>query len=281
MIDDHYDRQLETVMTNVVDDAVEIYEPLNAKISAILNSSNDFDTAQQSIAQLDTKEFQEAFSIHILNALELGNALGRSIITKKDESLSGENSVAAKDESLEWFVCADGPVSISFNIIPKAALEYLQQKSLQLAGVESEAVKAAVKAKIEEAIKSGQTVSDFRKEIDSMFDSLGITKLSKQHIDLVYRMNTFAAYSIGQANQVADMIDRFPLAYFSPIHDSRSRHIPLEGYYPSDIVPLSPIDYNCRCGIRYVHVSQITGNEVPFYSAVPRPDLVKFDQRNS
>jgi hypothetical protein len=171
-------------------------------------------------------------------------------------------------------------VSISFNIIPKAALEYLQQKSIKLSGVESQEVLAAVKAKIEEAMNNGTTIFDFRKEIDSIFDSIGITKLSPQRIDLVYRMNTFAAYSVGQANQVADMLDKFPLAYLSAIHDSRARdtHIENEGYYKSNSVPLPPYDYNCRCGVRYIHISQVTGNERVF-AAPPRPDAIVFNQR--
>lgn len=201
---------------------------------------------------------------------------------KKDLTLSSSKGIIAKDESLDWFVCGDGPVSISFDIIPKAALEYLQNKSIELAGVESKEILVAVKAKIEEAIKNGVTISDFRKEIDSMFDSIGITKLSTQRIDLVYRMNTFAAYNIGQANQVSDMLDKFPMAYLSAIHDGHARlsHRENEGYYKSDSVPLPPYDYNCRCGVRYIHISQITGNEQPFYEMPPRPDAIVFDQRD-
>jgi uncharacterized protein with gpF-like domain len=158
-------------------------------------------------------------------------------------------------------------------------LEYLDQKALKISGVEQKEMLESIKQQLIQAINDGKSFTDLKSEIDKLFDSAGVTKLSYKHIQLVFRMNTFAAYSIGQAQKVSDMIDRFPLAYFSSIHDNRSRHIRLEGYYKTDSVPLPPIDYNCRCGVRYIHVSQVSGKEIVF-EFPPAPELIVFDQRS-
>jgi len=244
-----------------------------------LLTSGDLNAAIQSLKPLDLSDFKSKFAEHILNALEVGTALGRSLIVKKSEHF-GE-SVVAKNVASDWFICGKGPVSVSFDIVPKAALEYLQQKSIELSGEESKYVLDGVKNRLEAAMKEGKTVEDFRNEINSMFDSLGVTRLSQQRIDLVFRMNTFAAYNVGKMNQVSDMLDRFPLAYLSAIHDSHAReaHKDNEGYYKSDKVPIPPYDYNCRCSVRYIHISQLTGEE-KVYDTPPYPDAIVFNQRS-
>jgi hypothetical protein len=136
-----------------------------------------------------------------------------------------------------------------------------------------------VRDKIADAIEKKMTFAEFETDVDSIFNAFGVTPLSPRHVELVFRMNVFSAYNNGMAQQVAAMPGRFPIAFFSPIMDNRSRHIPLRGYYPAEIIPIPAIDYNCRCSTRYIHVSQVTGQETPFYNEVPRPDLVKFDQR--
>jgi hypothetical protein len=170
-------------------------------------------------------------------------------------------------------------VQISFNVTSKEVLDYLREKSIKIAGVEQKELLESIKQELIKAVEDGKSFDELKSNIDALFDSAGVTKLSYSHIQLVFRMNTFSAYSVGQAQKVADMTDQFPLAYFSPIHDGRSRHLPLEGYYNTDSIPLPPVDYNCRCGVRYIHTSQITGNEV-VYETPPAPELIVFDQRN-
>lgn len=193
--------------------------------------------------------------------------------------LSGDDYTAARSFGDEWLVC-DDIVQVSFDIIPRDILDLLKQKSIKIGDTENEDLRNFVRLKIEETIRGRRTFDEWHSEIDGLFDSFGITRLTPHHAELVFRMNIFSVYSQGMAQQRAEMPDRFPIAYFSPIRDGRSRHIPLAGYYPADKVPLSPIDYGCRCSERYIHKSQVTGNETPFYEEVPQPDLVVFDQRN-
>jgi hypothetical protein len=218
-------------------------------------------------------------SEHLLRSLSTADALGRSLVVRKDEVFSGDEYVAAKDYG-EWFVCDDGPVSVSFDIIPQWALEILKKRSISIAGIESDELKNAVRDILVRSIEEGKTFKEFGLQVDLLFDSYGVDRIDIKHLQTVFRTNIFAVYSIAKYEQVKEMQDRFPLIYFSAIHDSKSRHIPLEGYYKIGSAPLAPVDYNCRCSDRYIHISEITGNEVVFES-IPRPDLIRFDQRDS
>jgi len=279
-MDVHYEKRLEVLTQNAISDALSIYQPLIYELKKTIRSAGDLFAAKKSIEALHhDPEFIKSISTHLLESLETGEALGRSLIIKKDDVAGSGNAVSARDFSLDWIALDDGPVNISFDVVPEAALELLKNKSLTLSGVENQEILDAVRDKIADAIENKMTFAEFEADIDSIFDAFGVTKLSPRHVELVFRMNVFSAYNNGMAQQVSEMADRFPLAFFSPIMDNRSRHIPLRGYYPADIVPMPPIDYNCRCSVRYVHVSQITGQEAPMYLEVPRPDLVKFDQR--
>lgn len=261
-------------------DAIPIYQPVINGLIDTIRTSGDLAKAKKAIEALHPdSDFIKSLSKHILDCLVTGEALGRSLIVRKDASMSTDASISGKDSSLEWTALDDEPVNIAFDVIPEAALELLRQKSLSISGVEDQELRDAVRDKIAEAIEKGMTFDEFEAGMDSIFDSYGVTRLSPHHVELVFRMNVFSAYNKGMAQEISEMSDRFPLAYFSPIHDSRSRHIPLQGYYPTDTIPIPPIDYNCRCSVRYIHVSQITGNEEPQYVVPPRPDLIKFDQR--
>jgi hypothetical protein len=280
-VDDVYFNRIEDVVHNAIEEAGPVYQPLIEEISKAIQSSNDLQGARSAVEKVGPPmAFAQEFSDLMFNVLETCEAFGRSIIVRRDEAMN-PRPIVSKLVSDDWFVCDDGVVKVDFNIIPKDALEILRQKSLRLAGVESDELKKAVKEAIVQAIEKGQTKAEFEATIDQLFDRCGVTRLSSQRIDLVYRMNAFSAYSIGQAKQAASMSDRFPKAFYSAIHDSRSRHIPLEGYYDAEKVPLPPIDYNCRCTVIYKHVSQLTGDEKPFFEEPPRPDLIVFDQRKS
>ena len=278
-------QHLETITLNAAKRALPIYTEITKGIKKLLDSSEDKNTFFHLLDKHLPLQQVIDMSQLLFDMLQTANALGRSQIIALDKDLSARHNMTAKiSQKLRWFVCdngdADGPVNISFDVIPKEALDYLKKKSIKIAGVELNELNEAVKAKLIEAIEKGGTFQDFKDQVDSVFDSYGVTELSDQHIELVYRMNIFSAYSIGQAQQVSGMIDRFPLAYYSPVHDSRSRHLPLEGYYKTESVPIPPVDYNCRCGVRYIHISQVTGKE-DVYESWPDPALVKFDQRDS
>lgn len=245
------------ITENAVQDAVGIYSDFREQLVWQLEESRSLENAKILLQSYLDNSFLERLSKQVQEAVQTAEAVGRSVIAEKDRAAG--NTVTAKDKSLSWFLCDDGVVRVSFDLIPKEALDYIRYKSLTIAGVEHGKLLNAVKAAIESAIRDGKTVREFRSEVDQIFDSFGIDRLSSRHIDTVFRTNIFTSYSIGSQAQVDQMRDRFPLWRYSAIRDSRTRpdHRDLDGrIFRVGEGPVPPIDYNCRCTAIYIHVSQ-------------------------
>lgn len=276
---------MDTIAGNAINEAVNIYEPFISDIKDLVKASSDSNTAGVVLDSFISKTFLKRFSNHIQDSLESGDALGRSLIVEKNRLLSEKANIAPRNffigetnltaAAIQWFALGNEVVKISFDLIPKEAIDYLRKKALTIAGVEHQQLIDFVKQKLAETLESGKSFNDFRVEIDQLFDSYGVTRLSQHHIETVFQANIFSSYTAGQLSQVQSMVDRFPLYNYSAIHDERSRHLALEGIYRVGNGPLPPVDFGCRCTIIFIHVSQITGQEK--IRETWNRDLVKFE----
>ncbi|MDX2129958.1 MAG: phage minor head protein [Chloroherpetonaceae bacterium] len=87
--------------------------------------------------------------------------------------------------------------------------------------------------------------------VNQEFDKAGVTRLSKWHLDVVYRTNTAIAYSGGQTARYGQLKSEFPFWRYSAIKDRRTRpsHRRLDGkiFKNGDFRFWPPLGYNCRC----------------------------------
>lgn len=275
---------MDTIAGNAITEAVDIYKPFISDIKGLVKASSDSNTVGFVLDSFISKTFLKRLSNHIQDSLESGDALGRSLIVEKNRLLSekakiahgvffvGEKLTAA---AIQWFALGNEVVKISFDLIPKEAIDYLRKKALTIAGIEHQQLIDFVKQKLAETLEAGKSFNYFKAEIDQLFDSYGVTKLSQHHIETVFQVNVFSSYTAGQLSQVQSMSDRFPLYNYSAIHDERSRHLALEGIYRVGNGPLPPVDFGCRCTIIFLHISQITGQEK--IRETWNRDLVKFE----
>lgn len=214
-----------------------------------------------------------------MSAIETADAIGRSLIVQKDRNHA--NRTLATEFS-NWFVCEDNIVSISFDLIPKDVLEYIRYKSVTISGVEDAELLEAVKEKVRRAIEEGTDFKDFKREVNQIFDSYGVTRIAHNHLQTVFRTNVFSAYAIGQLEQVKLMRDRFPLWRFMAIKDNRTRplHRELDGkVFRVGEGPIPPIDFNCRCTAQYLHESEAAGLEPDAWTSNNK--VVRFDVREA
>jgi hypothetical protein len=280
-MNDDYTKRLDVIADNGIRETEPSCKRMVTDLKPLVTYASSESQFKKMLAKYSPTESLQHLALNIYDVLHTANALGRSNIVESDRIHSAAAKIAAKSmPEMLWIVCDDGPLKISFELVPQEALKVLRKKSIQLAGVTNEELKKSVIDALVKSAENGESFANWKMDVDAAFEKYGIDNLSSMHLQTVFRTNIFAGYSVGQWNQVQEMSDRFPLARFCPIHDSKSRHLPLEGYYPSKIIPLTPIDYNCRCGNQYLHISQITGNEQPMYSEIPRPDLVEFNQRD-
>lgn len=250
MNENAYVKQLMVVEENAISEAVPAYESLIAEVRAVIFNSDSLNSATQRLDAFkpSLNSVQTLFE-SVFDVLQTSEAIGRSLVIRKDE--------ISVPSTAKWVFGAGKTVQVSFDLIPKQALEYLRYKALTIAGVESGEILLAAKEALIRAVQEGKTFEEFRAEMDAIFDAHGVTRLNQKHIETIFRTNIFAAYSIGQTQQALEMQDRFPLWRFSAIHDGRSRHLALEAVYRIGEGPLPPVDFNCRCTAQYLHVSQV------------------------
>lgn len=220
----------------------------------------------------------------LADAIETSEALGRSVIVRRDAELSVDSSSGLVVGSFQWFLCDDNAVRISYDLIPDDVLKYIRFKALTIAGVEDGTLLQAVKDQIERSIRDGKDFLDFKGEVNRIFESAGVTKLSHNHLQTVFRTNIFSSYSVAQLAQVDSMRDRFPVWRYVAIKDNRTRplHRELDGrIFRVGEGPIPPIDYNCRCVAQYLHTTEVQNQGLVAQDWSGNPQVVRFNTRGA
>jgi SPP1 gp7 family putative phage head morphogenesis protein len=233
-------------------------------------------------------------SDHLSASIETADAIGRSLIVQKDASFSlaakqlpGNFIVGSRRVNVAastWFVCDDKVVRISYDLIPENVSAYIRFKALTIAGVEDGRLLEEVKRQIQRAIAEGIDFKEFKSKVNTIFDTYGVTKVSHNHLQTVFRTNVFAAYSLGQLNQVKGMPDRFPMWRYMAIKDNRTRasHLELnEKLFKVGEGPIPPIDYGCRCTAQYVHVTEVVRGGLKAQGWTKNKKLEQLDMKKS
>jgi SPP1 gp7 family putative phage head morphogenesis protein len=269
--DDAYTARAETIVERTIERAFPLYADLRQHLLGLIRSATDYDRARELLEDhgADVKFIKENAEL-LFESLATIDATGRSFVVEKDRFFSqGARRPAAGFQmagvivdylDLGWFACADNIVRISFDLIPRTAVEYLRKKSLTIAGIENDELLKAVQARLVLAAKEGKTYSEFETEVDQVFESFGVEPLRARHIQTVFRTNLYSAYSIGQLEQVSLMKESFPLWRYVAVLDSATRpdHRALNGkIFRVGDGPYPPIDYNCRCSAQHLHELEV------------------------
>jgi len=105
------------------------------------------------------------------------------------------------------------------------------------------------------AIDSGLSLSDWKDEIDSIFENYGITPLSPHHIETVFRTNLSSVYSQASFDAMTEDPNTEALQYIAVMDDRvRDEHAALNEFIARVDDPIwntikVPNGYNCRCSI--------------------------------
>jgi len=73
-----------------------------------------------------------------------------------------------------------------------------------VAGLEDDRLLEAARQGIEDALKSGGTLTDFKKSMDAAFSAAGVDPLDPWHLETVFRTNLGQAYNAGAKAQGLD-----------------------------------------------------------------------------
>jgi SPP1 gp7 family putative phage head morphogenesis protein len=115
---------------------------------------------------------------------------------------------------------------------------------------------------LQDAIKRGVPLNQFRNEISTAFDLAGITKAKPYHVEAIYRTNMSEAFVAGRMiehDQNPMSREIFPALQYIAIVDERTRidHAGMDNYVALRTDPiwqtwLPPNGWQCRCQVSFV-----------------------------
>ena len=137
---------------------------------------------------------------------------------------------------------------------PEDAVQWWKVAAFTVAGVENQQALDRISAKIQSAIDDGDTLYDFREQIDELFEDFGYSRANPYHVETVFRTNIATAYSTGQWIADQKLGDALWGWEYVAVMDERTReeHAALNGTRAPKNNPIwneitPPNGFNCRC----------------------------------
>jgi len=196
-----------------------------------------------------------------VDAAQAGGAVTQAINAISPDALGelgGEISQVFNlppDEAISW-MRAKGVVSPEIYQALDAAA---RSRAFSIAGLTNDYALESIRDSITKALDEGITVNDWLDRTAQMFTRAGLGAqgdLPLHHLKLVFRQNTYSAYSAGRYTQMRRSVEARPYWMYVTVGDEnvRPEHAALDGtvkpaddpfwdwYYP-------PWDYGCRCTV--------------------------------
>jgi len=241
--------RLDGVIAEGVEKALGSYEALVAKLKDII-ARTSLRTIAGELKTLDW-DFVRGVGSALADVLLEGYDQGRSAVVQKARRMG---------------LALQEGVGITFGLPPQDAIDFLRLQAFSVAHVENEELLGSLKGLVAKALEQGWTEAEFREEAEGLFDTMGVTRIAKHHIDLVFRQNAVTAYQAGKFYQMSspDMRGQFPLWEYLTVGDDKVRpaHRAMHGFKAPPDDPVwrvwyPPNGFNCRCDVEPLHYTEV------------------------
>lgn len=133
----------------------------------------------------------------------------------------------------------------------KDAAAFHRVKSITSAIIKDAELADAIKESLAQALETGQSLAEWKKDAGTVFDKLGISRLNSWQAEFIYRNESGLAYGAGNWAKLQAVKSSFPYWRFSTMKDHRVRptHRLLEGkvFAADNKQFFPPIGWLCRC----------------------------------
>ena len=159
----------------------------------------------------------------------------------------------------------------------KALGEEAKHRAFYVTGLAKQDLVQLVSDGIEEALKNGETLADFKKRIAAAIETQG---WHDYRVENIFRTNMQTAYSAGRYKKMQAVKASRPYWQYIAVMDKRVRpsHAILhEKVYPADHEFWSsnypPNGFRCRCGVRTLSARQVEKQGLEVQKNMPGPDM--------
>ena len=196
-----------------------------------------------------------------------------------------EEQVSLKAEDISFYnMPFEEAVDYLRGLTPMTGKEYygLEQaarsKAFSIARESSLDLIKGVKDSLTEVLQEGKTFSQWRDEINSVFDRYGVSRLDNNRAELIFRQNTQTAYQVGRYREMTSPAIRAVRPYwvYEAVHDSRTRpaHRAMDGLcFPADHefwrTHYPPNGFRCRCRVRALSAAQVKARGLDVLNKLP------------
>ena len=159
----------------------------------------------------------------------------------------------------------------------KALGEDVKHRAFYVTGLAKQDLVQLVSDGIEEALKNGETLADFKKRIAAAIQAQG---WHDYRVENIFRTNMQTAYSAGRYKKMQAVKASRPYWQYIAVMDKRVRpsHAILhEKVYPADHEFWSsnypPNGFRCRCGVRTLSARQVEKQGLTVETEMPKADM--------
>jgi SPP1 gp7 family putative phage head morphogenesis protein len=285
--------QAEAIFASTLDGALTAYGNLSRVLRRELTASSSYQAAIRRLPDALAPADRSALGDQLHAAFVSANLAGRARVLEQAASTGAAlATMAAGDPQFELTEAVDPLEAIRWfrTLRPmspdlfSALSDALKLTAFRIANVEGDALITAVKDALGRALTEGTTFADFLRDINSVFDAAGVSRLNPYHAETVFRTNTKTAYEAGRLEQFQDpdVAGFFPFFQYHAVRDLRTRpnHAAMDGrIYRADDpiwqVWYPPAGFNCRCTVTAISTVEIRQRGIVESSPVPpqlRPD---------
>lgn len=235
-------------MAGLIEKEIRALQPLLAKDLAVGMYGAAIHGVKEAVQELPEQATQQTTQ----EALPASGAASPDI-----ELVLPENVVLpALDDALDVLRASPAAAGVDY----KQTAEMVRQGAFAITADLTDNAVGQVRDILADSLRDGTILPDF---IDQVAEKLGTGTLADHHVENIFRTNTMAAFSAGQARAITNPLvsDHFPYALYSATRDARVReeHMALEklglngtAIYRVDDPTFQkfrpPWDYQCRCG---------------------------------
>lgn len=159
----------------------------------------------------------------------------------------------------------------------KALGEGVKHRAFYVTGLAKQDLVQLVSDGIEEALKNGETLADFKARIAAAIQAQG---WHDYRVENIFRTNMQTAYSAGRYKKMQAVKASRPYWQYIAVMDKRVRpsHAILhEKVYPADhefwATNYPPNGFRCRCGVRTLSARQVEKQGLTVETEMPRADM--------
>ena len=261
-------RDLDRKLAGTKEKLVNAMAPLLADIRNKANESwiNKMPAVHEIFADKDIRRYSDTLA----GACVYAEMLGRNHLKKQNRlHLASVPFKEAIDDMLQRKV-------IDYEEY-KLLDDFEKLKAFSMAKVSNAELLDSIHNSLTDSIAQGVPFKQWKEGIDSVFDKQGVTRLSGNYLENVYRTNTFSSYMAGRVRQIEKDLDIIEYLKYITMEDDRTCEIcyPLDGHIDKPLSAfwrkyMPPNHYGCRCDLEIIYKDE--ASRVP---ATQKPIIVE------